>query len=209
MSVISHPLQNRVTPWGEIVADPARGMFLGNRGCLCDTAGVLAGRRWRLKAWITCSLAYKDWWRPVMQPRVWTELFFLDEATALAAGHRPCALCRRADYERFVAAWQHGNGWATRPKAVVMDDTLHRDRLRSDRSKHTYRVSAASLATGTMVAFKNQSWLVLDGGMRRWSHSGYGALRPLPRGEVDVLTPRHTVGVLAGGYRPVLHPSAG
>ena len=201
-------LQNRVTPWGEIVADPGRGMFLGNRGCLCDEAGRLAKRRWRLKAWITCSLSYKGWWRPVMQPRVWTELFFLDEATALAAGHRPCALCRRADYERFVAAWQAGNRWPARPSAREIDATMHADRVRRDRSKVTHRATAASLPPGAMLRHAETAWLVRDGGMVAWSHTGYGPQRHLPQGEVTVLTPHTTVAALAAGYAPVLHPSA-
>lgn len=202
------PLQNRVTPWGEIVADPARGMFLGNRGCLCDEAGHLAARRWRLKAWITCSLSWKGWWRPVMQPRVWTELFFLDEATALAAGHRPCALCRRPDYERFVCAWREGNGWSSRPKASEIDSVMHACRVRRDHSQIVHKASAAGLPPGAMVLHEGSAWLVQDGAMRAWSHVGYGPSQRLPRGEVSVLTPQATVATLAGGYRPVLHPSA-
>jgi len=202
------PLQNRVAPTGEILAHPARGLFLGNRGCLCDEAGQLAPRRWRLKAWITCALAHKGWWRPVMQPGVWTELFFLDEATALAAGHRPCALCRREAYERFVAAWRAGNGWERRPKAIEIDAVMHRDRVRRDRSQVTFQAPADSLPAGTMLAFDGATWLVSDGGMQAWAPEGYGPRRTLPRGGVTVLTPRSTVAALAAGFLPVLHPSA-
>lgn len=202
------PLQNRVTPWGEIVADSARGLFTGNRGCLVDEAYRLATRRWRLKAWITCRLAWKDWWRPVMQPGVWTELFFLDEATALAAGHRPCALCRREAYDAFVAAWQAGNGGSRRPRAIEIDAVMHRDRVRRDRGKVTWQADVAALPVGTIFARDDAAWLVSEGCARRWSLSGYGAPAPLPRGAVTVLTPRSTVAVLAAGLRPVLHPSA-
>ncbi|MDA0221309.1 MAG: hypothetical protein O3B22_17315 [Proteobacteria bacterium] len=201
------PLQNRVTPRGEIVADPARGLYLGNRGCLCDAAGELARRRWRLKAWITCALSYKGWWRPVMQPGVWTELFFLDEATALAAGHRPCALCRREAYERFVAAWQQGNGLAERPRAIAIDAVMHKDRVRRDRSKVTYSAPAAELPAGTMVEREGVAWLLQGAVMLPWSPSGYGSARRRPEGAVTVLTPRSTVAALAAGYTPHLHDS--
>lgn len=203
------PLQNRVTPWGDIVSDPARGLFLGNRGCLCDQAGRLAKRRWRLKAWITCALHYKDWWRPVMQPGVWTELFFLDEATALAAGHRPCALCRREAYERFLAAWQAGNHWPRRPRATEIDGVLHGERVRRNRARITYEAPADSLPAGAMVAMEDRTWLVVPDGLRPWSFAGYGPTRRLPPGSLTVLTPRSTVAALSAGYRPVLHAEDG
>ncbi|MEM7122558.1 MAG: hypothetical protein AAF563_14850 [Pseudomonadota bacterium] len=205
------PLQNRVTPFGEIVDHPARGLFLGNRGCLCDEAGKLATRRWRLRAWITCQLSYKGWWRPVMQPGVWTELFFMDEATALAAGHRPCALCRRDDYNRYRHAWALAQGLASPPKAVEMDDITHRERARRDRSKVTYQANLESLPDGAMVVLPgtaNRAGLVYRGALLPWSPEGYGkgtAIEPL---KVDVLTPASSVAVLAAGYSPVLHTSA-
>jgi len=204
-------LQNRVTPFGEIIAHPARGMYLGNRGCLCDEAGKLARRRWRLKAWITCRLSYKDWWRPVMQPGVWTELFFLDEATALAAGHRPCALCRREAYNAYREAWARAQSLAAPLKAVEMDKVLHRERTRRDRSKVTYRARLDALPMGTMVIMpgaEETAALVHDGRLLRWSPGGYGPARPLTGGTVNVLTPRASVAVLAAGYKPVLHASA-
>jgi len=95
------PLQNRVTPWGEIIAHQARGLFTGNRGVLVDRPHCLVRRRWTSKAWLVCALEFRNWWRPVMQPHTWTELFFLDEAVALAAGHRPCATCRRGRFNEF------------------------------------------------------------------------------------------------------------
>jgi hypothetical protein len=204
-------LQNRVTPFGEIVADPARGMFLGNRGCLCDEAGKLARRRWRLRAWITCRLSYKGWWRPVMRPGVWTELFFLDEATALAAGHRPCALCRREAHNRYREAWALAQGLASPPKAVEMDDVLHRERTRRDRTKVTYRAGLADLPDGAMIALPNRpdaSALVQNGRLHVWSPAGYTPGPALTDMAVDVLTPRASIAVLAAGYRPELHASA-
>jgi hypothetical protein len=203
-------LQNRVTPFGEIVADPVRGMFLGNRGCLCDEAGKLARRRWRLRAWITCRLSYKGWWRPVMQPGVWTELFFLDEATALAAGHRPCALCRREAYNRYRETWALAQGLASPPKAVEMDDVLHRERTRRDRTKVTYRAGLADLPGGAMIVLPGRpdaSALIQDGRLHIWSPGGYTQGPALTDMAVDVLTPRSTVALLAAGYRPELHAS--
>jgi hypothetical protein len=202
------PLQNRVTPWGTIVADPARGLFLGNRGCLCDAAGRLATRRWRLQAWITCALSYKGWWRPVMQPAVWTELFFLDEATALAAGHRPCALCRREAYNSFVAAWQQGNRLSERPRAVAIDKVMHNERVHRNRSKVTFACPVSELPAGAMIEEGGVAWLLGETTMRPWSPAGYGQSRQRPSGLATVLTPASTVAALRAGYQPVLHPSA-
>lgn len=206
------PLQNRINPWGEIIADPARGMFLGNRGTLVDEPFNLATRRWRLRAWIICQLHYKDWWRPVMQSGVWTELFFMDEALALAAGHRPCGLCRREDYNSFILAWQDGNGWRRRPKAVEVDDVMHRDRTRRDRSKVTYRERIEELPSGTMIiepGTSDRALLLCEDHALPWSFSGYGKPRMRPAGEVEVLTPHSSVMALHAGFRPQIHPSAG
>ena len=202
------PLQNRVTPFGEIVADPARGMFTGNRGCLCDEAGKLARRRWRLKAWITCQLSYKGAWRPVMQPGVWTELFFLDEATALAAGHRPCAYCRRADYNRYRQAWAEGQGLVALPKAVEMDAQLHRERTDRTRGKLTYRAKLSELPDGAMVrspSADRAAALLWQGRVLEWTPAGYGEALDCDNTSVDVLTPQSSVAALAAGYLPVVH----
>lgn len=192
------PLQNRVMPWGEILADPARGLFTGNRGCLHDDHKRLGRARWKHRAWIICELEWKDWQRQVMTPGTWTELFFLDEAVALAAGHRPCALCRRAAYDAFRAAW----GGAT--KAPEMDATLHAARLGPRQ-----RRQAASLPDGAFFRAEGQAWLVQATKMRRFSPAGYGPAVELHQGEVELLTPGPSLAVLRAGYRPVLHPSAG
>ena len=205
------PLQNRVTPFGEIIADSARGLFTGNRGCLCDEAGTLARRRWRLKAWITCQLSYKGWRRPVMQPGVWTELFFLDEATALAAGHRPCALCRRPDYNRYRRAWADAQGLAAPPKAAEMDLHLHHERTAHSRGRHAARARVSELPDGTMVcpqASMRKAMLVLEGRLLEWTPAGYVGARVCHDNTVDVLTPGSSVAALKAGYRPLIHASS-
>src|SRR3954463_5916793 len=151
-SRIVMPLQNRVTPFGEIIATPARGMFTGNRGIIHDPdTRTLLNKRWSLKCWLICRLRYKDYHRQPMARRSWTELFFLDEATALAAGHRPCFFCNRDKAEGFRAAWAKGQGGPT-PRAPEMDAVLHRERLQR-RAKHIHPLigSARKLPDGTMV----------------------------------------------------------
>ena len=203
-------LQNRVTPFGDIIATPERGMFLGNRGCLSDESGVLARRRWRLRAWITCQLSYKDWWRPVMQPGVWTELFFMDEATALSAGHRPCALCRRPDYDRYRWSWAKARGLETAAKAIEMDGELHACRVHRNQQKITFNAQAKELPDGVIITRvgEQQPHLIYQGRMLGWTPGGYSGGYELPGAEVTVLTPKPTVDVLAAGYSPVLHPSS-
>ncbi len=203
------PLQNRVTPFGEIVAVGERGLFTGNRGILHDPATrTLLKRRWTNKAWIICLCSFKGWHRVVMGGRSWTELFFLDEATALAAGHRPCFTCRRAEAEAFRAAWAAGNGGA-RPRAPEMDAVLHAERL-ADRKKRTHPLEQpiAALPDGAMVAAEGESYAVVGGRPLRWSFSGYMPVANFPERTV-LVTPPSTVRALAAGYRPLLHPSAG
>lgn len=208
-------LQNRVTPLGDIVANPARGGFTGNRGILHDpdTRTLHPTRRWSSRAWIACVCDYKGRRRDVMGRNGrngragWTELFFLDEATALSAGHRPCFACRRADALRFQAAWARGNGGEA-PRAAEIDAILHRERL-DGRSKRLHRSDSPveSLPDGAMVTDGPNSFLVVDGSIRRWSFSGYG---PTAVATPDLLlvTPPSTVAALAAGYRPQLHASA-
>ena len=210
------PLQNRVTPFGEIITHPARGTFTGNRGCLCDEPGELARRRWRLKAWITCQLSYKGWWRPVMQPGVWTELFFLDEATALAAGHRPCALCRREDYDRYRKAWMLAARLNSPLRATEMDGLLHQERTNRDRGKVTFRARLSDLPAETMVIAPapgstraaKRAALIHEARLLEWSPGGYTRSSALKDAEVEVLTPKSSVMVLAAGYNPLIHESA-
>ncbi|WP_411036017.1 hypothetical protein [Shinella sp. BYT-45] len=203
------PLQNRVTPFGDIVAIAQRGLFTGNRGIIHDPASkTLLSRRWASKAWLICVCEYKGRRRTVMGSRSWTELFFLDEAVALAAGHRPCFSCRRDAAERFRACWasaRHGGPSSAR----VMDDVLHRERL-EDRKKRLHPVagSLAALPDGAVVAAGKDAFTLRAGLACRWTSEGYAPPRELGRADW-LLTPPSTVLALSAGYRPVLHPSVG
>jgi hypothetical protein len=203
------PLQNRVTPFGDIVVDASRGSLMGNRGILHDGKQRLGNSLWRHKHWVTCSLSFKGRKRPLMAPGNYTELFFLDEATALAAGHRPCAECRREDYERFMAAWIAGNGLAERPSAKALDDVLHRHRVTRRGERATFAALADGLPDGTMLVMEEEAWLVWQGRRHRWSFAGYGDSQPIDGSEVEVLTPLPTVAALRSGYRPKADPQAG
>jgi hypothetical protein len=199
------PLQNRVTPFGDVVALPGRGTMMGNRGILHDDARRVV-RPWQVKRWIACVLEFRGRHRNVMTPHRYTELFFLDEAAAYAAGHRPCRECRYADFKRFQELWSACIGGAT--NADAMDARLHADRL-DGKKKRTYRAPIESLPDGTYVALDGTAWLVWGGRLHAWSDSGYGERRARPaRGEVEVLTPRAIVDLFRHGLRPAVHPSA-
>lgn len=202
------PLQNRVTPTGDIVSTPHRGLFTGNRGIIHDAATkTLLKKRWSSPAWITCLCEFRDWRRPVMGRRSWTELFFLDEATAFAAGHRPCFFCRRDDANRFRAAWEKGNG-VTDVLAKEMDAVLHRERLERGRKRlHPLPMPVAQLPDGAMVARGGESFLVLQGRALLWSMAGYGKAEAAIE-DALLLTPPSTLRALSAGYRPILHPTA-
>lgn len=195
-------LRNRVSPFGVLEADPVRGTLMGNRGCLVDARGELV-RRWQLERWITCVLEFNGRRRsPLMQPGHYTELFFLDEATACAAGHRPCHECRRADADTFHAAWRrHHPDDARLPD---LDARLHRERTHG---AHAAR-ACAELPFGVMVSLDGRAWLVADGELRAWTPSGYGDRRVFPSDDVTVLTPPSTVAAMCAGWRPLVHPSA-
>ena len=201
------PLQNRVTPSGDIVATEYRGTFTGNRGIIHDPATrTLLNKRWSTPAWITCVCEFRGWRRKVMSRRSWTELFFLDEATAFAAGHRPCFFCRRDDAKRFRAAWEEGNG-VTGLRAKAMDAVLHAERLdRGKKRLHPLSIPLHELPDGAIVQASGESYLVTDGTTLRWSFAGYS--RADAAGPAMLLTPPSTVGAFQAGYRPVLHPSA-
>jgi len=200
------PLQNRVTPFGELIATPARGTLMGNRGCLHDAAQRIR-RPFQVRRWIICVLEFKGRHRRVMTPGQYTELFFLDEATALAAGHRPCAECQRARYDLFRRHWA-GRGRAL-PSADDMDVVLHAERLDA-RAKRTYRGLVADAPAGTMVAdAEGHAHLVQADGVREWTPAGYTApVKWAGTTAVTVLTPRSIVRALARGYPVDVHPSA-
>jgi hypothetical protein len=199
------PLRNRVTPEGEIVADPARGTLMGNRGRLHGVDGRFGAALWTTKAWIACALAFRGRRREIMAPGSFTELFFLDEATAFAAGHRPCAECRRAAYRGFRAHWEGAFGLARAPE---IDAALHAARVRRDRSKVTFDAAAETLPDGTMIRTATGPALILGPALLPWGPGGYGAPRPRPRGAVTVLTTAPVVALFRAGLRPGLHPSA-
>lgn len=201
------PLQNRVTPLGDIVADPHRGLFTGNRGIIHDPATkTLLRKRWSNPAWLVCLCEFRGRRRQVMGGRSWTELFFLDEATALAAGHRPCFYCRRDDANRFRFSWEKGNG-AANLLAKDIDTVLHRERLDRGRKRlHPLPTQLEELPDGAMVQAGEGSYLIVDGRPLRWSFAGYRKAGQ-PVGEAMLITPPSTLRALAAGFQPVLHPS--
>ena len=190
------PRQNRVTPLGELIATPERGLVYGNRGCLHDEQGRVR-RRSATRRWIACRLEFKGWHRsPLMQPGRFTELFFLDEATAFAAGHRPCALCRREDYNRFNELWPGP------PGADAIDLQLHGERLQHH--------EASDPPDGAFVLHAGEPWLVLGDAVLRWTPGGYTERAPRPAGRATVITAPSLVEVLKAGWEgavPLLHPS--
>jgi hypothetical protein len=197
------PLQNRVTPLGELIADPARGLVYGNRGCLHDEAGRIR-RDFAVKRWIACRLEFKGRRRTrLLQPGRYTELFFLDEATAFAAGHRPCAECRREDYDRFVAL--------VGARADEIDERLHAERLDASRERRLHPARLGDLPDGAFVLEGGDAWLVVGGELLRWTPSSYAERRPRRDGDVALITPPSLVEVLRTGWQgvvPFLHPSA-
>jgi hypothetical protein len=207
------PLQNRVTPEGEIIATPHRGLMLGNRGGAFHLDDrVLGRRRWASRQWIACLLQFKGRRREgMMMPGRYTELFFLDEAVALAAGHRPCFECRRADALRFAALVGATRGEPPL-RAPTIDAILHVERLGAHGVKATYRAPLSALPEGTFVRTEVDGaltpCLVVGRHLLLWSPAGYTRAIPLPRRSAAVLTPRSIVAVLGAGYRPMLHPSA-
>jgi hypothetical protein len=201
------PLQNRVDPFGRLHAVPARGTLMGNRGILHDDHRTVV-RSHAHQNWVSCTLSHKNVRRIVMAPRRYTELFFLDEATALAAGHRPCATCRRADYRAFTRLWErvHGGAEAGRTLPHTIDRILHRARIARGQ-KVTYEAPVEALPDGTIFMGSEGPLLAWQGRAYRWSFEGYGPASSLPQGMVQVLTPEPLVAMLAKGYRPQVHPS--
>lgn len=201
------PLQNRVLPTGEIVAHPARGLFMGNRGRLHDDTRRLVRQTSGQRAWICCLLAFKGRRRDLMAPRSYTELFFLDEAVALAAGHRPCAECRRSSFRAFQEAWDLAHGW--RPKASEMDAALAKARRDRVGRQIVHVARLCDLPTGTFVATTDGALALVAGSvLLAYTPGGYNhVIRFGTSDAVAVLTPQPIVGVLRH-YEPVLHPTA-
>jgi hypothetical protein len=203
------PLQNRVTPLSELIADPARGLVYGNRGCLHDDSGRIR-RRYNGRRWIACRLEFRGWHREaLLQPGRFTELFFLDEATAFAAGHRPCALCRREDYIRFGEHWQELH--ARQAGADAIDAQLHGERLtRNNREQRHHAALLSELPDGAFVLHEDTPWLVLGAELLRWTPAGYTQRERRHGDRVQVVTPPSLLAILPHwrGVVPFLHPSA-
>ncbi len=202
------PLQNRVTAFGEIVATPARGTMMGNRGgCFHDVDRKLKRRRWASKCWIACVLEFKQRQRTVMSPGLYTELFFLDEATALAAGHRPCAECRRADFTRYATLWNEIRNLEGRAYIREMDPVLHDQRCASNPDATSHVVDISDQPDGTLVDIAGTAYLIKSGYTWQWTLEGYRETGELT-GSARLQTPLATRDILAAGYQPQIHPSA-
>jgi len=206
------PLQNRVTPFGELIATEARGTLMGNRGCLHDSERRIR-RAFACKRWITCVVEFRGRHRHVMAPGRYTELFFLDEATALAAGHRPCSECQHERYRLFCEIWASANPqvvFSSRRRADDIDRVLHAERLEGKRGKRTYLERISGLPSGVMISDDaGVPYLVLDTRLLEWRPDGYG--RSIPQsGErlVRVLTPPSVVKAISNGYPVTVHVSA-
>jgi hypothetical protein len=208
------PLQNRVTPFGALIATPERGTLLGNRGLLHDPEKRIK-REWLLKRWIYCVLEFKGRHRTVMAPGRYTELFFLDEATSLAAGHRPCAECKRARFNEFRETWAAGNPHeltSERLSAIQIDEVLHADRLDGARSKRVFKAKLGDLPDGVIVVLgraPEKALLIHGDWLLAWSPGGYAARVARPDDQVvSVLTPRSAVAAIRAGFVPEVHASA-
>ena len=200
------PLKNRVSPFGELFITSARGTLLGNRGCKLHTDDrKLTSRRWVSRQWICCVLEFKNRQRDVWG-RYYTELFFLDEVTAFAAGHRPCFECRRKDAEKFAALF---SGKKKRATAPAMDEILHAERLDGN-DKRVHRCKIDTLSDGAMIVRDGRPFALRGKKLLPWTPAGYGPPVPRPRGKtVDALTPPSMLAVLQAGYEPLWHPSGG
>lgn len=214
--MIPHPRQNRVTPFGEIESTSAKGLFLGNRGDIHAPDGSLSNRRWAVKAWICCALASRSGSRVEFDRKGrYYPLFFADEATAFAAGHRPCAMCRHRDYQNFKRHWQDAK--RIEPSRFVsaaeIDGELQASRIDASRRKITFPARLGDLPDGAMLTFAGapaEARLLWRGKTWRWSHAGYDAPQAAAAtAEVSVLTPAPFVDVFKAGYAPMVHPSAG
>lgn len=205
------PLQNRVDPWGNLLAVSARGDFLGNRGILHDESKNIV-KPWAHKNWVTCELSFKGIKRDLFGPGRYSELFFLDEATALAAGHRPCAHCRRQRYNEFKRLWCFVNDL---PNASVVssreiDEQLHLERVSRSREKILFSTSFSEVPDGTLIALGRQAFLVWSNRLHKWSPDGYVTTSPLPHQTdvVQIITPKTIIQLYKMGFKPIVHVSA-
>ncbi len=204
------PYQNKVDPWGNIQAVSSRGMFLGNRGVLHNEHQEIISTH-RIKGWVTCILEFKDRHREIMTPKRYTELFFLDEATAFSAGHRPCAECRRKRFNEFKSAWFEANKSLLKNEklsAPNMDKVIHEERI-FKKEKVTFNAKLSTLPTGTMIQIRSETFLLWNQNLYHWSYSGYteAKIAYSKDEEVIVLTPKSYVNTFAKGFVPEVHES--
>jgi hypothetical protein len=199
------PLQNRVDPLGQFVANTAKGILMGNRGILHDPEKRLGRARWKTKSWVTCALSFSGWKREIMAPHQYTELFFLDEATALAAGHRPCATCRRERFNVFLQSWQVADlSSEAKVRVTQIDPVMHAERTMPILTRPLESVD--TLPDGAMVTRDgSQVWIKWRHGFHQWSFEGYGPAIEAPSDQMIVITPPSTVRALRHGYRPEVH----
>lgn len=199
--------QNRVNPFGELIKTPARGSLMGNRGVIHNDHGEIK-QPYKLKAWITCLLEFKGRKFTIMAPQRWTALFFLDEATAFAAGHRPCNECRRDDFRKFKSLWIKGNpeyGFTMKTKIAEIDAALHNERINSNREKITFEMNISEIPDGTFVSVNSTAFLLFQSSLYEWTPHGYKNATPLPSfSRLTVLTPKSIVRMFAAGYVPVV-----
>jgi hypothetical protein len=201
---LDRPLRNRVTPAGELIATEHRGTMYGNRGVLHNENLALV-RRYQVRRWLACVLEFRGRRRPIMRPHRYTELFFLDEAVALAAGHRPCAECRHAAYQSFRTAWAAARALPAKPAADDIDQVLHWQRRLADGARVTYPALLSELPDGVFIVHDEEFWLANDGCLYRWTPAGYTDRIDQFDGPAAVLTPRATAEAIRAGYRPRVH----
>lgn len=196
--------QNRVTPFGEIIKTPARGSLMGNRGVIHNDSGEIK-QSFKLKAWITCLLQFKGRKFKIMAPKRWTALFFLDEATAFAAGHRPCNECRRNDFIRFKSLWIKGNpqyGFTMKTKISEIDTILHHERIDANKEKVTFEMNVSEIPDGTFVSINSIPYLFYESRLHEWTPFGYKNSIPLPPASgLTILTPKSFVKMFRAGYK--------
>jgi hypothetical protein len=200
---LDRPLRNRVTPSGELIATEHRGTMYGNRGVLHNDDLALV-RRYQVRRWLVCVLEFRGRRRPILRPRRYTELFFLDEAVALAAGHRPCAECRHPAYQSFRTAWTTALALPGKSSADDIDRVLHDERRLVGGARVTYPAPLRELPDGVFIARDGEFWLVHGGGLHRWTPAGYAERTDQFDGPAAVLTPRSTVAAIRAGYRPLV-----
>lgn len=208
------PLQNRISPFSTLTATPERGAWTGNRGVIHNANKEIV-RNHSVKYWITCVLEYKNFQRKVMSPNRWTELFFLDEATSFAAGHRPCGFCRNMDFKRFKKLWLLANakryGLEGNVKMDIIDNFIHQERLNEKGIQKTFQAALSTLPDGTFITFIDsvKAYLWYKQNLYKWSFSGYTKVLEFEQHQpVNVLTPFSYVETFKLGYLPQIHFSA-